>query len=342
VDKHDFNYFLPPQQIATHPPTQRRDARLMVLDRQNGTVSDHKFVDIVDWLDSGDLLVFNDTRVIPARLYGHKPSGGRIEVLIERIETPHRATAKVRANRPPPLGARITVATTDLEVLSRDGDLFTLGTDADHPITDLIQTAGHTPLPPYIDRPDTVADRARYQSVWARHDGAVAAPTASLHFDNDLLEDISARGIQTARITLHVGAGTYQSLREGDVNRQRLHRERLVVDSQTCDAVIKARARSNRVIAVGTTVVRSLETAARAAPSGRDIAPYRGETALFLKPGDRFHVTDAMLTNFHEPESSLLMLVAAFAGRESVLKAYAHGVAHGYRFLSYGDAMWIA
>lgn len=342
MDKHDFDYSLPPRQIATQPPTQRRDARLLCLDRDTDDLRDTTFVDLPNWLTAGDLLVFNDTRVIPARLFGYKQSGGRIELLIERVIGRARATAKIRANRAPAPGGQIYVGDTELEVIERDGELFTLATTADAPIADLLETAGHTPLPPYIDRADTEQDRDRYQSVWARRDGAVAAPTASLHFDDALLGELAERGIETTAVTLHVGAGTYQSLRDGNVHDQRLHQERLTVDEPACAAIDAARSRGNRVVAIGTTVVRSLETAARAAPDATQIAPYQGETELFLKPGDPFHVVDAMMTNFHEPQSSLLILVAAFAGRETILNAYAHAVAQGYRFLSYGDAMWIA
>ncbi|NNC24111.1 tRNA preQ1(34) S-adenosylmethionine ribosyltransferase-isomerase QueA [Salinisphaera sp. USBA-960] len=342
MDKRDFDYNLPSQQIATHPPTQRRDARLLCLDRDTGALSDQTFAELPDQLTAGDVLVFNDTRVIPARLFGHKQSGGRVEILIEQILGQHQASAKIRANRAPTIGSRIQVGAAELMVAARDGELFTLETESSQPIAELVEHAGHTPLPPYIQRPDTADDRVRYQSVWARHDGAVAAPTASLHFDHALLTELAARGIETATVTLHVGAGTYQALRDGDIHTQRLHSERLSVDAHTCQTIDAARARSNRVVAIGTTVVRALETAAHAAPTDATIAPYNGETELFVKPGDTFHVTDAMLTNFHEPQSSLLMLVAAFAGHETVLNAYHHALAHDYRFLSYGDAMWIA
>lgn len=342
LNKYDFNYSLPSHQIAMYPLPKRRDARMLCLDRHRGTVADRAFVDLPALLAPGDLLIFNDTRVIPARLYGTKSTGGRVEILVERVIGRHRATAKIRASRAPQPGARLMVGGAVMEVIARSDELFTLATNADQPIAEVIENTGHVPLPPYIDRADRAEDRMRYQSVWAARNGAVAAPTASLHFDTELLREVAAHGVQTATVTLHVGAGTYQSLRDGDVHQQRLHQERVTVDEQAVESILSARARGARVVAVGTTVVRSLETAARAATGNAAIVPFQGETELFLKPGDPFHVVDAMLTNFHEPQSSLLMLVSAFAGRRNVLDAYAHAVAEDYRFLSYGDAMWIA
>lgn len=341
MDKRDFDYILPEASIAQAPLAERRASRLLSLDRRDGTWADRRVVDLPELLGRNDLLVFNDTRVLAARMHGHKATGGAVEVMLERILDSARLTAKIRANKPPRTAAEIIVGTTRLTVAARHGELYTLVmTDPASSVHDLLDAHGHMPLPPYIRRPDEIADRERYQTVWARHDGAVAAPTAGLHFDAVLLDALAGRGVDFGTVTLHVGSGTYQRLREGDVRAQTLHAERLQVGQALCDQAAAARAAGGRVIAVGTTAVRSLETAARA-HNGR-LGPYEGETQLFLKPGDDFHAVDAIFTNFHEPQSSLLMLVSAFAGRDNVLAAYAHAVETGYRFLSYGDAMFIA
>ncbi len=340
MDKRDFDYILPEASIAQAPLAERRASRLLALDRRRGSVDDRRVVDLPELLDRNDLLVFNDTRVLAARMHGHKASGGAVEVMLERILDSTHLTAKIRANKPPRAGTEIMVGDYRLTVVARRGELYTLALTGDASVHDVLAAHGHMPLPPYIRRPDEIADRERYQTVWARHDGAVAAPTAGLHFDDVLLEALAARGVNFGYVTLHVGSGTYQRLREGDVRDQTLHAERLEVDRLLCDQAAAARAAGARVIAVGTTAVRSLETAARAHDG--QLGPYSGETQLFLKPGDIFHAVDAIFTNFHEPQSSLLMLVAAFAGRAHVLDAYAHAVGAGYRFLSYGDAMFIA
>ncbi|MES1937080.1 tRNA preQ1(34) S-adenosylmethionine ribosyltransferase-isomerase QueA [Salinisphaera hydrothermalis] len=339
MDKRDFDYVLPEASIAQAPLAERRASRLLALDRQSGAVDDRRVVDLPALLDPNDLLVFNDTRVLAARMHGHKATGGAVEVMLERILDSRRLTAKIRANKPPRAEAEIRIGDYRLSVAARHGELYTLALDGDASVHDLLDAHGHMPLPPYIRRPDEITDRERYQTVWARHDGAVAAPTAGLHFDEVLLDALAARGVNFGYVTLHVGSGTYQRLREGDVRQQTLHAERLQVDALLCEQAAAARAAGGRVIAVGTTAVRSLETAARA--NGDQLGPYQGETQLFLKPGDTFHAVDAIFTNFHEPQSSLLMLISAFAGRDNVLAAYAHAVEAGYRFLSYGDAMLI-
>lgn len=339
MDKRDFDYILPEASIAQAPLAERRDSRLLTVDRARGACRDRRVIDLPELLGPNDLLVFNDTRVLAARLYGYKASGGAVEVMLERILDSRRLTAKIRANKPPRAHAAIRIGDYRLTVDARHSELYTLALAGPASVHDLLDAHGHMPLPPYIRRADEIADRERYQTVWARHDGAVAAPTAGLHFDETLLAALEKRGVDCATVTLHVGSGTYQRLREGDVRRQQLHAERVHVDASVATAAAAARAAGGRVIAVGTTAVRSLEAAARA-NDGR-LAPWAGETRLFLKPGDVFHVVDAIFTNFHEPQSSLLMLVSAFAGRDNVLAAYAHAVATGYRFLSYGDAMLI-
>lgn len=341
MDKRDFDYELPEARIAQRPLARRSDSRLLHLDRANGDLTDRQITDLPTLLAPGDLLVFNDTRVLAARLFGNKASGGRVEVMLERVLDSRRISAKIRANKPPRAAGIIHIGTFVLQVSHRDGELYTLALIEGDSIADLLAAHGHMPLPPYIRRDDTAADRSRYQTVWARRDGAVAAPTAGLHFDEALLAAVAERGVGIDYVTLHVGSGTYQRLREGDVRNQHLHAERIQVSSDLCDRVKATRAAGGRVVAVGTTVVRSLESAARQPGSDGTITPFEGETTLFLTPGADFHVVDAMVTNFHEPQSSLLMLVSAFAGREAVLAAYAHASHAEYRFLSYGDAMFI-
>lgn len=340
MDKRDFNYTLPETHIAQQPLVERHASRLLTLDRQSGQTGDHQITDLARLLKPGDLLVFNDTRVLAARLFGHKASGGAVEVMLERILDSRRISAKIRANKPPRSDSQITIGDFSLRVLAREGELYTLALEHDAAIHALLDAHGHIPLPPYIRRPDEAEDIARYQTIWARHDGAVAAPTAGLHFDQELLDALADAGVDFGYVTLHVGSGTYQRLREGDVRDQQLHAERVHVSQALCDQVTATKAAGGRVVAVGTTAVRSLETAARAGDG--TLVPVATETRLFIKPGDAFQAVDAMVTNFHEPQSSLLMLICAFAGRESVLAAYAHAIAADYRFLSYGDAMFIS
>lgn len=336
--KSDFRYDLPEALIARYPVEPRSAARLLVLDAADGAWQDRTFRELPQLLRAGDLLVFNDTCVLPARLYGQKAeTGGRVEVLVERLLDETRALAQVHASKPPRSGRRLCFEhDTAARVLARRGEFYELDF-APLPVLAVLERAGHVPLPPYLGRPDEEVDRVRYQTVYARVPGAVAAPTAGLHFDEALLEALRAVGVEFGYVTLHVGAGTFQPLRGEEIERQRLHGEWLRVDEHVCAQVAAARARGRRVVAVGTTVVRALETAWR---DGR-LRPYEGETQLFIYPGYRFHAVDALITNFHLPESTLLMLVCAFAGTEHVLAAYRHAVEQKYRFYSYGDAMFV-
>ena len=335
----DFRFDLPPELIAQHPLPGRGDSRLLALDGSNGALRDWHFADLPALLRPGDLLVFNNTRVMRARLFGQKATGGRVEILVERLLAQDQALAQIRASKSPKPGGRILLGGGEtLEVLGREGDLYLLRA-LDAGFADLMQRYGHVPLPPYIARPDEAADLERYQTVFASREGAVAAPTAGLHFDGAMLTRLADLGVATAELTLHVGAGTFQPVRVQDLDRHVMHAEYLELDEAVCDRVRAARLAGGRVVAVGTTSVRSLETAA-AAGSG-DLRPFRGDSRLFIRPGYRFRVVDAMVTNFHLPESTLLMLVCAFAGHEQVLAAYRHAVAQRYRFFSYGDAMFL-
>lgn len=335
--KSDFFYHLPERLIAQHPLPQRGASRLLHLEGASGRTEDLSFGDLPSLLKPGDVLVFNDTRVMPARLYGRKASGGRIEMLIERILDERRALAHVRASKTPKPGAQIVLdCGYRCRVTGRAGDLFAVEFDTGD-VAEVLEAIGHVPLPPYIDRADESHDRERYQTVYARRLGAVAAPTAGLHFDAPMLQRLDDLDIDRVFLTLHVGSGTFQPLRVENLDEHRMHAECCEVD---CEAVAKigaARARGGRVVAVGTTSVRALETAAS---SGR-LMSYRGETHLFIRPGFRFRCVDAMLTNFHLPESTLLTLVCAFAGFDAVMAAYRHAVAREYRFFSYGDAMFV-
>jgi S-adenosylmethionine:tRNA ribosyltransferase-isomerase len=332
----DFFYELPPELIAQAPLATRTASRLLVLDGARGAVQDGRFLDLPLLLNARDLLVLNDTRVIPARVHGHKASGGRVEILLERILDEHRVLAQLRASKPPPAGHTLKLdGGAAALVRGRQGDLYELALDC--PALAYFEAHGHVPLPPYIRRVDAPEDRERYQTVYARERGAVAAPTAGLHFDESLLSALAARGVTTTSVTLHVGAGTFQPVRVDDLAAHRLHAERVHVDASAVSAIQRARERGGRIVAVGTTVVRALEAAA----AGGTLRPFSGETELFIRPGFRFRVVDAMITNFHLPESTLLMLVCAFAGTHSVLAAYRHAVAARYRFFSYGDAMLV-
>ena len=333
----DFHFDLPDELIAAHPPARRTASRLLCLDGSTGTLDDRVFEDLPTLLRPGDLLVFNDTRVIPARLLGVKDTGGRVEVLVERFVDAQRVLAHVRASKSPKAGRRLVLEDAlEAEVLGRRGELFELRFEAPDALAAL-ERYGRIPLPPYIEREPEAADRERYQTVYARHPGAVAAPTAGLHFDEALLADIAALGVGTAFVTLHVGAGTFQPVRVDDIENHKMHAERVEVSAETCRKVREARARGGRVVAVGTTAVRSLESASR----DGEIQPFSGDTDIFIYPGYRFRSVDALITNFHLPGSTLLMLVSAFAGREQVMEAYRRAVAQGYRFFSYGDAMFI-
>lgn len=342
MHRSDFSYDLPAERIAQSPLAVRSASRMLTLDRDSGALADRNVRDLPSLLDPGDLLILNDTRVVPARLRGVKPSGGQVEVLLERACADFEALVQLRASKPIRAGLAIATAGGPLMVLDREADLWRVRVPG--PVLEFFERWGEVPLPPYIQRAPDESDRQRYQTVFAREPGAVAAPTASLHFDEALLAAIAARGVETAFVTLHVGAGTFQPLRTERIEEHVMHAERVIVSARTCELVALARSRGGRIVAVGTTVVRALESAALQAAerAATGIEPWFGQTRLFIRPGFRFQVVDALLTNFHLPESTLLMLVCAFAGRESVLRAYRHGVEAEYRFFSYGDAMFLA
>jgi S-adenosylmethionine:tRNA ribosyltransferase-isomerase len=334
----DFQFELPDELIAQFPAQQRSASRLLTLDGQTGEFKDASFTDIIDLLDSKDLLVFNNTKVIPARLLGHKDTGGKIEILIERILDESHVLAHVKSSKSPTSGRRLLIENElNIEVLGRQGPLFELRFDTDLSVTDALEKYGRLPLPPYIEREVDNADFERYQTVYAQHIGAVAAPTAGLHFDENVLQQIADKGIDTAEITLHVGAGTFQPVRVDDIKTHQMHSERMIVSESVVEKVNAARARGGRVVAVGTTSVRALESASQ----NGQIEAYEGETDIFIYPGYQFKSVDALITNFHLSESTLLMLVSALAGRENILNAYHHAVDQKYRFFSYGDAMFI-
>jgi len=334
--RRDFHYDLPDELIARHPAPRRSDSRLLHLDGRTGALADRRFADLPDLLRAGDLLVFNDTRVIPARLYGRKETGGSVEILLERVIGGGRALVQLRASKPPANGMRIELEGGLVAMVAgRDEDFWVLDFGIDPAA--VFERLGEMPLPPYLHRPVEAEDRERYQTVYARASGAVAAPTAGLHFDAPLLAACDRAGVARAQVTLHVGAGTFQPVRVDELAGHRMHAELAEVPAATCDAVAACRARGGRVVAVGTTAVRALESAA----AGGRLEPFAGDTRLFITPGFRFRVVDTLLTNFHLPESTLLMLVCAFAGRGHALAAYAHAVAQRYRFFSYGDAMFI-
>lgn len=331
----DFAYHLPSDLIAQTPPKQRGDSRLLVMTED--ALLDRQFVDLRDFLEAGDLLVFNNTQVIPARLFGHKDTGGKVEILLERVMGEQCLLAQLRASRTPKIGSVISVATdVRLLVQKRVNNMFLLQVLGEMNWPLLLQNCGQLPLPPYIKRKATKLDEKRYQTVYANVPGAVAAPTAGLHFTHAFMQSLQQLGVAMAFVTLHVGAGTFAPVRMADCTKHQMHHEFLQVSEHVCEQVKRTRLEKGRVVAVGTTVVRALETAAMHGMQG-----YTGETDLFIYPGYEFQVVDALLTNFHLPESSLLMLVAAFAGREQVLAAYQHAVAKHYRFFSYGDAMLV-
>lgn len=334
----DFDYSLPDALIAQYPETERSGSRLLALLAEESVPKDLRFRELPSLLHPGDLLVFNNTRVMQARLFGRKETGGRVELLIERLLSPQRALAHLRASKSPKFGSRLLVGGAGLPVIvkGRAEDLFFLELEAgDFPT--LMEREGHMPLPPYIQRQDGGLDRDRYQTVYAERLGAVAAPTAGLHFDQAMLQRLSRLGVAQASVTLHVGAGTFQPVRGEELDSHIMHSEYVEVDESVCEQIRETRRRGGRVVAVGTTSVRSLE----AASVGGDIAPFRGDTRLFIRPGYRFHSVDAMITNFHLPKSTLLMLVAAFAGHGRIMAAYRHAVERRYRFFSYGDAMFL-
>ena len=333
----DFDYPLPPELVAQFPLAERTASRLLVV--EGDRLEDRRFSEIPQLLRAGDLLVFNDTRVLHARLHGIKDSGGRVEVLIERPIGRHEALAQIRASHAPWPGSRLVLeGALEVGVVAREDAFFLLRFPGTEDLVDLLERHGKLPLPPYIRRVSEDADESRYQTVYAREHGSVAAPTAGLHFDGPLMDTLRAKGVDFAWLTLHVGAGTFQPVRVEDLAHHRMHRERYVIPADTVAALATARKRGGRIVAVGTTSLRALEAAAQEG----DILAGPGETELFILPGFRFRTADALITNFHLPKSTLLMLVSAFGGLENMRGAYAHAVAERYRFFSYGDAMFIA
>jgi S-adenosylmethionine:tRNA ribosyltransferase-isomerase len=336
VKKSDFAFDLPPELIAQEPLAERSASRLMVLDAAGNAAQHRRFSELPNLLRPGDLLVCNDTRVLPARLMARKDSGGEVEILLERIVDAHNARAQVRASKSPKPGRKLILQDgSEVDVLEREGEFFRLRSHHDEPWEKLLLRLGRMPLPPYIRRAAHADDATRYQTVFAREPGAVAAPTAGLHFDQPLIAALADAGIQFGHITLHVGAGTFQPMRSEHVHEHRMHAEWLNVGAELVEKVRRTRAAGRRVIAVGTTVVRALESAS----TDGALQPFAGETRIFIFPGYRVRSVDALITNFHLPESTLLMLVAAFVGRERILAAYREAVAQRYRFFSYGDAM---
>ncbi len=338
MHRRDFSFELPDTLIAQYPPVRRGDSRLLCLDGASGCFSDWQFADLPELVRPGDLLVFNDTRVIPARLFARKESGGKVEILLERLLDEQNMLCQIRASKSPGPGAKIYLEDdSQLEVIERVGDFFQLSLSAGQSLLEKLQKLGQMPLPPYIRRADEPQDRERYQTVFARQHGAVAAPTAGLHFDRDMLSRMEQGGIETAFVTLHVGAGTFQPMRCEELKDHRMHSEWFRLDDSVCRQISRTRASGGRIIAVGTTTVRCLESAVQ----DGELQAFEGDTSIFIYPGYTFQVVDALITNFHLPESTLLMLVSAFAGRENILCAYQHAVDESYRFFSYGDAMFI-
>ncbi|MFO7788588.1 MAG: tRNA preQ1(34) S-adenosylmethionine ribosyltransferase-isomerase QueA [Halospina sp.] len=338
MKRSDFHFDLPDELIARYPLAEREASRLLRLDGAHGAVSHHGFRELPDLLESGDLLVFNDTRVIPARVYGHKASGGKVEMLVERVLGSDQALVHLKVSRTPSPGGEITLEGGHRVVVDEHTPegLFRLRF-LDSDVMTVLEAVGHMPLPPYIDRPDEMTDEERYQTVFGEKPGAVAAPTAGLHFTDAIMDELAARGIERTFVTLHVGAGTFQPVRSEDIREHHMHQEWLSVEQETVDAVRRTRERGGRVVAVGTTAVRALESASQ----DGGLTPFSGETRIFIYPGYRFRSVDAMVTNFHLPESTLIMLVSAFAGREHVLDAYQAAIDERYRFFSYGDAMLV-
>lgn len=339
----DFDFSLPDELIARYPMASRTASRLLQLDGNTGITSHGSFLDILSLVNPGDLLVFNNTRVIPARIFGQKASGGRIEVLVERILDQYRVLAHVRASKAPKPGSELIFdRNITAQMVARHDALFELKFAGEEGVLAILEQIGHMPLPPYIDRPDDDADKERYQTVYNAKPGAVAAPTAGLHFDDALLQALRDKGVEFAFVTLHVGAGTFQPVRVERIDEHHMHKEYVEVTSETVAAIEATRARGGRVIAVGTTSVRSLESAARVTMAqGLALQPFYGDTDIFIFPGYRFQLVDALITNFHLPESTLIMLVSAFAGYNHVMAAYQEAIAQKYRFFSYGDAMFV-
>ena len=331
----DFDYELPDELIAQHPAEQRSLSRMLHFYGANGEIADRQFLDLPSLLRAGDLLVFNNTRVMAARLHGQKDTGGKVEILIERVIEPTRCLAHVRASKSPKVGSMLHIEDAQITMVARHDNLFELQLMSAGDFYQLMESHGHMPLPPYIDRDDGADDEERYQTVFAKEMGAVAAPTAGLHFDDAMLNTLSEMGVDQAEVTLHVGAGTFQPVKTENLDEHIMHSEWLYVSEETVEKIKACKARGGRVVAVGTTSVRSLEAAAKEG----ELKPYQGDTRLFIRPGYQFQVVDLLLTNFHLPQSTLLMLVSAFAGYENIMRAYRHAVEQRYRFFSYGDAM---
>ncbi|MGI2180760.1 tRNA preQ1(34) S-adenosylmethionine ribosyltransferase-isomerase QueA [Shewanella oncorhynchi] len=336
----DFSFDLPDELIARYPMAQRNASRLLTLDGNSGALGDKQFTDLLGMINSGDLMVFNNTRVIPARMFGQKASGGKLEILVERMLDDKRILAHVRSSKSPKVDSLIHLdGGYQMKMVARHDTLFELELLSELTILEVLEAVGHMPLPPYIDRPDDDADKERYQTVYNQNPGAVAAPTAGLHFDDAMLDALKTKGVNVAFVTLHVGAGTFQPVRVDTILEHKMHSEWANVPQDVVDLIAQTKAAGKRVVAVGTTSVRSLESAARA--SLGELKAFSGDTDIFIYPGYEFQVVDAMVTNFHLPESTLIMLVSAFAGFDHVMAAYQHAITQKYRFFSYGDAMFV-
>ncbi len=336
----DFSFDLPDELIARFPKQDRTSSRLLTLDGATGNVEHKVFSDLLALVNENDLLVFNNTKVIPARMFGQKASGGKVEVLVERVLDEHRVLAHIRASKSPKPGNELILeGKAKATMVARHDTLFELEFEHSQNVLDILNDVGHMPLPPYIDRPDNAADRERYQTVYGEKPGAVAAPTAGLHFDKTLMAALKDKGVQMAFVTLHVGAGTFQPVRATTVDEHVMHSEYIEVPDEVVAAVAQTKAKGGRVIAIGTTSVRSLESAAKV--HGGTLSSYFGDTDIFIYPGYQFNVVDAMVTNFHLPESTLIMLVSAFAGQDNIMSAYHTAIEQQYRFFSYGDAMFL-
>jgi S-adenosylmethionine:tRNA ribosyltransferase-isomerase len=339
----DFSFDLPEELIARYPKTDRSASRLMALNGNSGEITDQHFTDLLEHIETGDLLVFNNTRVIPARMFGQKASGGKLEVLVERLLDEHRVLAHIRCSKSPKPGSEIILeGQVKATMIARHDALFELEIHGEKSVLTVLDEIGHMPLPPYIDRPDEDSDRERYQTVYNEKPGAVAAPTAGLHFDDTLMHQLKAKGVEFAFVTLHVGAGTFQPVKVDEIADHIMHAEYVEVPESVVNQINNTKASGGRVVAVGTTSVRSLESAAKVSKdAGKELTEFYGDTDIFITPGYQFQLVDALITNFHLSESTLLMLVSAFSGYENIMAAYSHAVTEKYRFFSYGDAMFL-
>ncbi|HIF9440741.1 tRNA preQ1(34) S-adenosylmethionine ribosyltransferase-isomerase QueA [Photobacterium damselae] len=341
----DFDFDLPDELIARYPQPERTSSRLLQLDGNSGDIAHKTFKDVLDLVNPGDLMIFNNTRVIPARMFGRKASGGKLEVLVERMLDEKSILAHVRASKSPKPGTELLLGENDeysAEMVARHDALFEIRFNSDKTVLEILDEVGHMPLPPYIDRPDEDADKERYQTVYNAKPGAVAAPTAGLHFDDALLAALKEKGVNFAFVTLHVGAGTFQPVRVDNIDDHHMHSEYVEVPEEVVTAINETKANGGRVVAVGTTSVRSLESAAQdAVKNGTELKPFFGDTEIFIFPGYQFQLVDVLITNFHLPESTLIMLVSAFAGYKHTMNAYKDAVANQFRFFSYGDSMFV-